>query len=215
MNKTKQKIIIAAIKQFNEFGLSNVRNQDIAKASGISLSNFNYHFKTKQDLVYAVSNYMVKVLQERVYGNKVLMSSEGQGLAIMRSYFEFEEEFKFFYLDTYNILQSYPALKKDFQARLNEAILIIKNLNFLAVGKGLMIPEPPEMPGLYDKLAEQIWINNHFWFCQLHVRGEAEDTVLKGMESNFAILYPYLTEKGRAGHRAYIAAMKKEKEVLW
>jgi len=210
MNKTKKKIIIAAIKQFNDHGLSNVRNQDIAKESGISLSNFNYHFKTKQDLVLEVCDYMVKVLQERVYGNRVLMSSGGQALAIMQSYFEFEEEFRFFYLDTYNILQSYPELKVEFQARMKEAILIIKNLNFLAIGKGSMKPEPADMPGLYDRLAEQIWINNHFLFSQLHIRGITEDTVLKGMESNFTILYPYLTEKGREGHRAYIKAFREE-----
>lgn len=209
MNKTKKKIILAAIEQFNEHGLSTVRNQDIAKASEVSLSNFNYHFKTKQDLVYEVCDYMITVLQDKVYGNKVLMSAEGQSLEITRSYFEFEEKFKFFYLDTYNILQSYPVLKEGFQDRLNEAILIIKNLNFLAIGRGSMKPEPPDMPGLYEKLAEQIWINNHFWFAQMNIRGKTENTVLKGMEANFAILYPYLTEKGRAAHRKYIAKLKE------
>ena len=212
MNKTKKKIILAAIERFNQEGVSNVRNQDIAKASGISLSNFNYHFKTKQDLVYAVCNYMTEVLEEKVYGNKVLIGTGGQGLAITKAYFEFEEEFKFFYLDTYNILQSFPALKEVFQNRLNEAIQIIKNLNFLAVGKGAMIPEPEDMPGLYERLAEQIWINNHFWFAQINIRGKAEDTVLKGMEANYAILYPYLTEKGRKGHQKFIAKLKEDKE---
>ena len=196
MNKTKKKIILAAIELFNELGVSNVRNQDIAKASDISLSNFNYHYNTKQDLVYAVCDYMIVILQERVYGNKILTSSGGEGLAIMRAYFEFEEEFRFFYLDTYNILKSFPNLKEIFHTRINEAIQIIKNLNFLAVGKGAMIPEPKDMPGLYNQLAEQIWVNNHFWFSQMHIRGKSEDLVIKGMEFNFAILYPYLTEKG-------------------
>lgn len=213
MNKTKKKIILAAIEQFNEQGVSNVRNQDLAKASGISLSNFNYHFKTKQDLVYAVCDYMIVVLEEKVYGNKVLMSSGGQDLAIMRAYFEYEEEFKFFYLDTYNILQSFPNLKEVFQSRLNEAIQIIKNLNYLAVGKGAMIPEPADMPGLYNILAEQMWINIHFWFAQMNIRGKSEDMVIKGLEANYAILYPYLTEKGRKVHQTFIAALKEEKGI--
>lgn len=210
MNKTKKKIILAAISQFNEHGVSNVRNQDIAKASGISLSNFNYHYKTKQDLVFAVCDYMTIVLEEKVYGNKVLISSGGDALSITQSYFEFEEQFKFFYLDTYNILKSFPSVKEVFQTRLNEAIQIIKNLNFLAVGKGAMKPEPEDMPGLYNQLAEQLWMNNHFWFAQMSIRGKSVDMVLKGMEANFAILYPYLTEKGRKGHRDYIAALKAE-----
>lgn len=212
MNKTKKKIILAAIEQFNEHGLSTVRNQDIAKASGVSLSNFNYHFKTKQDLVYEVCDYMVVVLKENVYGNKVLISSEGQGMDITRAYLEYEEEFKFFYLDTYNILQSYPDLKEEFQTRLNEAILIIKNLNFLAVGKGAMKPEPADMPGLYEFLAEQIWINNHFWFAQKYIRGKTENAILRGLEANFAILYPHLTERGIKAHRKYIADLKEKRQ---
>ena len=65
MNKTKLKIILAAIKLFNEEGLMNVRNQDIAKGAKMSLSNFNYHYKTKQDLVVAVCDYMTNILEER------------------------------------------------------------------------------------------------------------------------------------------------------
>lgn len=204
MNKTKKKIIVAAISLFNEKGLSNIRNQDIAKAAGISLSNFNYHFKTKQALVYTVFEYMVAVLQEQVYGNKILIQ-EGQGLEITKAYFEFEQDFRFFYLDTHNILQTYPELKKVFQKQVKEAILIIKNLNYIAIGKGLMIPEP--LPGLYDRLAEQIWVNNHFWFAQTQIRGEEKATVKKGMETCYTILYPYLTEKGRHVYQKYFEGL--------
>ena len=95
MNKTKKKIILTAIRLFNEKSIANVRNQDIAEKAGVSLSNFNYHFKTKQDLVYAVCTYMSEILEEKVYGNKVLIMS-GQGLEITKSYFEFERDFRFF-----------------------------------------------------------------------------------------------------------------------
>ena len=203
MNKTKKKIILASISLFNELGLMNVRNQDIAKEAGMSLSNFNYHFKTKQDLVYAVTDYMKEVLQEKVYGNKLLIQ-EGKGLTITKAYFEFEEEFRFFYLDTYNILQSYPEIKTDLQQQIKEAIQVTKNLNYLAVGMGYLKPEPEEMPGLYDQLAEQIWINNHFWFTQMHVRGEVDDIVLRGLRACVSISYPYLTEKGKEVYLGFI-----------
>jgi len=203
MNKTKKKIILASITLFNELGLMNVRNQDIAKEAGMSLSNFNYHFKTKQDLVYAVTDYMKEVLQEKVYGNKLLIQ-EGKGLTITKAYFEFEEEFRFFYLDTYNILQSYPEIKTDLQQQIKEAIQVTKNLNYLAVGMGYLKPEPEEMPGLYDQLAEQIWINNHFWFTQMHIRGEMNDIVLKGLKACVSISYPYLTEKGKKVYFGFI-----------
>jgi AcrR family transcriptional regulator len=150
MNKTKKKIILSAVKLFNQVGLANARNQDIAEQAGVSLSNFNYHFKTKKDLVLEVMTYMKEVLEENVYGNKLLIQ-DGQGLEIAKSYYEFEEEFQFFYLDTHNIIQTYPELKAGLEIQINESIQMIKNLNYMGVGMGLMKPEPTEMPGLYDQ----------------------------------------------------------------
>lgn len=189
----------------------NVRNQDISEKAGMSLSNFNYHYKTKQDLVMAVIEYMKEVLNEKVYGNRVLVQ-EGKGLEITRAYFEFEEEFRFFYLDTYNILQTYPEIKVDMQKQMQEAIQVIKNLNYLAVGMGYLQPEPADMPGLYDKLADQIWINNHFWFSQMHIRGETGDMVIKGLEACVAISYPYLTLKGKEVYLSFIEKVKEEQK---
>ena len=203
MNKTKYKIILAAIKLFNQDGVMNVRNQDIAKTAKMSLSNFNYHYKTKQDLVLAVCEYMSQVLEEKVYGNSIFVR-QGQGLAMTRSYFEFEKEFRFFYLDTYNIIKNYPELKEGIEKQIKEAIQIIKNLNYMSIGRGFMKPEPPDFPGLYDKLAEQIWINNHFWLSQMNIRGEKEVSVTKGMEMSFTLIYPYLTNKGKQAYMSYL-----------
>lgn len=213
MNKTKKKIILASITLFNASGVSNVRNQDIAEEAGISLSNFNYHFKTKQELVYAVFDYMEEVIQEDVYGNKVLIR-QGQGLDITKAYFEFEEDFRFVYLDTYNIMQTYPKLKERIQQQIEEAIQIIKNLNYMAIGMGFMKPEPKDMPGLYNSFAEQLWINNHFWFAQREVRGIKGNTVLKGLEACFAVSYPYLTEKGVMAYRTFIEDTRLKMEAV-
>jgi AcrR family transcriptional regulator len=209
MNKTKKKIILSAVKLFNQVGLANARNQDIAEQAGVSLSNFNYHFKTKKDLVLEVMTYMKEVLEENVYGNKLLIQ-DGQGLEIAKSYYEFEEEFQFFYLDTHNIIQTYPELKAGLEIQINESIQMIKNLNYMGVGMGLMKPEPTEMPGLYDQLAQQIWINNHFWFAQMKIRGLEGSVVVKGLEAGFGIVYPYLTEKGIAAYREFIDGVKAE-----
>ncbi len=211
MKKTKKKIILSAIELFNKVGLANARNQDIAENAGISLSNFNYHFKTKKDLVFEVINFMKEVLEEDVYGNRLLIQ-EGQGLEIAKSYYEFEEKFQFFYLDTNNIIQTYPELKKDLQDQINESLQMIKNLNYMSIGKGLMKPEPQEKPGLYDQLAQQIWSNNHFWFAHMKIREIEGSIVVKGLEANFGIVYPYLTEKGIASYQSFIEGVKNEQD---
>ena len=125
MNKTKKKILNTAITLYNEFGIANVRNQDIAEKAGMSLSNFNYHYGAKKDLIIAVFDLMNETLQKNVYGNRVLVQ-EGQGLSITKSYFEFQQLFCFFYLDTPNILKMFPELTRKFKNKLKRLIKSLK-----------------------------------------------------------------------------------------
>ncbi|MFK8009225.1 MAG: TetR/AcrR family transcriptional regulator [Saprospiraceae bacterium] len=53
-------MILSAIKLFNQVGLANSQNQDIAEQAGISLSNFNCHFKRKKDLVLEIMTYLCR-----------------------------------------------------------------------------------------------------------------------------------------------------------
>jgi AcrR family transcriptional regulator len=211
LNKTKKKIIIAAVELFNEFGIAHVRNQDIAKKSGISLSNFNYHFPTKKDLIIATLDYMTEILVRDVYGNRKLIM-EGEGLTITKCYFEFQEQFCFFFLDTPNILKAYPEINEQIQEQINEAFKIIKGINYLSIGMGFMKPEPKDYPGLYDELSAHIWRNTHFWISYSRIKGMDEDLVLKGMQSHFSLSYPYLTDKGISGYKKYLEKLVEEKQ---
>jgi hypothetical protein len=210
MNKTKKKIILAAIKLYNKFGFANVLNQDIAKSASISLSNFNYYFSTKQELVFSVCEYMVIDLKRRMSETSVLINKGRMALDIPKIYLEFEYDFKFFYLDTYNILQSYPVLKEEMHKQINESMQIIKNLNYLSIGMGYFKPEPEDFPGLYDKLVEQIWVNSHFWFAQNIIRGSKNDSIVEGLENSYALIFPHLTEKGKMRYKEYMIKIKAE-----
>ena len=203
MNKTKLKLIKAALKSFNEEGVVNSTNQEIAKAAGVSLSNFNYYFKTKKDLVVDVCNYMCEVLEEQVYGKQILFDNS-QGLHILKSFFEFKLAFQFFYLDTPSILKSFPDLHEQVLFQINKAIQLIKNLNYMYIGMGRMKPEPVDFPGLYDHLAEQIWMTNHFWMAQSYIRKISDNFVENGIKHCFSITYPYLTETGIEGYKAFM-----------
>ena len=210
MNETKKKIILAAIKLYNKFGFANVLNQDIAKSASISLSNFNYHFSTKQELVFSVCEYMVIDLKRRMSETSVLINKGRMALDIPKIYLEFEYDFKFFYLDTYNILQSNPVLKEEMYKQINESMQIIKNLNYLSIGMGYFKPEPEDFPGLYDKLVEQIWVHSHFWFAQNIIRGSKNDSIVEGLENSYALIFPHLTEKGKMRYKEYMIKIKAE-----
>ena len=206
MNKTKKKILNTAVILYNESGIANVRNQDIAERAGMSLSNFNYHFGAKKDLIVAVFDLMFETLQKNVYGNSILVK-EGQGLTITKSYFEFQERFCFFYLDTPNILKMFPELNEKVQKQIEESYQIIKNLNYLAIGMGMMKPEPEDNPGSYDQLMRHIWIHNHFWFANSRIINSEDNLVKKGIESLFSLCYPYLTKKGVLSYKQFIKSL--------
>jgi AcrR family transcriptional regulator len=206
MNKTKKKILNTAVILYNESGIANVRNQDIAERAGMSLSNFNYHFGAKKDLIVAVFDLMFETLQKNVYGNSILVK-EGQGLTITKSYFEFQERFCFFYLDTPNILKMFPDLNEKVQKQIEESYQIIKNLNYLAIGMGMMKPEPEDNPGSYDQLMRHIWIHNHFWFANSRIINSEDNLVKKGIESLFSLCYPYLTKKGVLSYKQFIKSL--------
>ena len=206
MNKTKKKILNTAVILYNESGIANVRNQDIAERAGMSLSNFNYHFGAKKDLIVAVFDLMFETLQKNVYGNSILVK-EGQGLTITKSYFEFQERFCFFYLDTPNILKMFPDLNEKVQKQIEESYQIIKNLNYLAIGMGMMKPEPDDNPGSYDQLMRHIWIHNHFWFANSRIINSEDNLVKKGIESLFNLCYPYLTKKGVLSYKQFIKSL--------
>lgn len=204
ISKAKDKIIQKAIDLFNEHGLYNVLNQDIAKASGMSLSNFNYHFPKKQDLIYYLCGHLNYVLDHRIKENK-LLTNDGIILELTKIYLEFENDFKFFYLETQHVLRSHPDLKNEMQKRIKEDIQMIKNLNYIAIGKGYMLQEPNDFSGIYDIVANQIWMMSHFWYAQTNLRKEEKDSsVATGLRSCYAILDPYLTPKGKEVYRNYL-----------
>ena len=210
ISKTKKKIIVAAVELFNELGIAQVRNQDIAKESGISLSNFNYHYATKKDLVKATFDYMTEELIQNVYGNKTLIM-EGEGLAITESFFVFQQRFSFFFLDTPNILKSYPIVTEQIKDQIEDAFKMIKGINYLSIGMGFMKPEPKDFPGLYDELAAHLWRNTHFWISYARIKDFKEDLVVKGMESHFSLIYPYLTEKGVQANKKYLEHLREKR----
>ena len=73
---TKEKILNASIRLFNENGLANVRLQQIASEIGISVGNLAYHFRNKEAILEAVAENLDVELSEilssyRIYPNLI------------------------------------------------------------------------------------------------------------------------------------------------
>lgn len=60
--RNRRKIIAAAWELYADRGIDNVRNHDIAAASGLSTSAVNYHFRTKTQLLEAALRYSLEII---------------------------------------------------------------------------------------------------------------------------------------------------------
>tara|TARA_B100000768_G_C11126075_1_gene309653 strand:+ start:40 stop:306 length:267 start_codon:yes stop_codon:yes gene_type:complete len=81
---------------------------------------------------------------------------------------------------------------------------MIKNLNYIAIGKGYMVPEPDNLKNVYGLLANQIWMSSHFWYVQADFKNQEKDIIAKRLISNYALVFPYLTEKGVDKYLEYL-----------
>src|SRR5699024_651864 len=60
--RNRLKIIAAAWELYADRGIDKVRTEDVARASGLSTSAVNYHFRTKNQLLQAALRYSLEVI---------------------------------------------------------------------------------------------------------------------------------------------------------
>lgn len=193
MKPTQHKIITTAIELFNQDGTGNVRVQDIAAAAEISPGNLTYHYKTKNDLMLGVIEYVQQSLSETSKGYD-LMGDAMIWISIIRNYLDFQTRFRFFYRDTLVIIKLYPEARSFYRSHLQKIIHYNKNAVFLAVGRGFMINEPHD--GHYEVFAKNLWSVLNSWLTEREVLGESQLDYKKGVTALLEMHYPYFTKKG-------------------
>ena len=84
---TKQKIIVAAAREFSEKGFLRTTMRGISKRAGINHAGINYHFSTKKDLYLEVMTYLFEETarfdaprQENIHSAKVWQEAIRQHL---------------------------------------------------------------------------------------------------------------------------------------
>ena len=205
---TKQKIIQAAIRQFNEFGMANVRLQQIAQDVGISPGNLAYHFRNKEAVVEAVIDELYNEDKEilaayRLFPNLIDFDNQ------LSKYFSFIEKYPFYFLDFLEIERYYPEIQQKRLVHITKMISQIRKRFDFNQQRGVLTQEPK--PGIYDDIAQTIWVLITFWLPQNLVRGKSsnpDSTYFKEMVWNQ--LYPYFTPEGKAEFEQLIVPILKK-----
>ncbi|MFK7982973.1 MAG: TetR/AcrR family transcriptional regulator [Saprospiraceae bacterium] len=193
MNKTKKRIIETTIRLFNRDGFANVSLPLIAKIVDISLGNLTYHFKKKEDLIEDIYTLFQEELAIITKDYKQL-SNLGEMDEQLRDFYEFQQRFRFFYLDLLEIERAYPAIAERHQKHIEGQINGLAKSFIHNAALGNLIKQ--ERPIFYQHLGQQFWLITVFWSMQLAVRGKT-GTVEGMKQAAWLLVLPHATEKGR------------------
>jgi AcrR family transcriptional regulator len=188
--RTRARILDAALRLFNERGTAVVSTNHVASAAGLSPGNLYYHFADKQEIVRALHERYAAAHEEMWDAAAVSLSALRANLtASMRLGWEY----RFFERELVALLRADPMLRADYQ-RVYERRLG----QWLAFGEQLVAAgaiRAPEPPGTLRDLAVAVWLVGGSWLPFLEITGDPEDPaqVAKGADLVLAVLAPYLS----------------------
>lgn len=189
---TKQKILEASIRLFNWNDVANVRLQQIADETGISVGNLAYHFKNKEAIVSAVYENLFdefsEILSAYLIGPK-LTDFDHQ----IEQYHVFFSKYKFYLIDLFEIERAYPHIMERWREYVGKMVMQIRKRLDYNVQRGILKPEPA--PGIYDTLTNNIWMTIVFWIPQQILTGNPLDDV-QFKQTVWGHIRPYFSPKG-------------------
>lgn len=160
--KTRDKIVHASLKLFNEHGERNITTNHIAAHLGISPGNLYYHFRNKEDIIRSI----FKLYEEHLAQGFQPYEGEKVDAALLMGYFDalFYTlwQFRFMYANLVVILsrdeqlnQMYTELQEDFLASATKIFAKLKHDGVLNIADDEMMPLADTI-----RMVACFWISN-------------------------------------------------------
>ena len=187
---TKQRILTASIKLFNEDGLKNITTNHIAKELGISPGNLYYHFKNKEEIIMAIYDEMI------VYMNNA-WALEIDSIAIvnyLKKLSHLYYEYRFFQYELVEILRKNEKLRKKYNANKEKRIKEIKLVFYKLKELGLINCRD----NFIENLVELLWMLSEFWMTNSKIKNQDFESfdLKEYFELIKEIVFPVLTREG-------------------
>ncbi len=191
---TKEKILDSAVKLFNRDGLVNVRLQHIADEAFVSIGNMTYHYRTKELIIQAVWEQLVKKQQLLLAEYRVVPLFEDIERQI-RSMFQLQQEYLFFYLDTLEVVRAFSEIHKAHRQHIEwqvQQVVIMLQFN---VARGAFFM-PNTEGGYHRQVAHNYWQVSDLWLYRQKVMGGDIKDFDNYRSVLWALLIPHFTEMG-------------------
>ncbi len=192
---TKDRVVGAAVRLFNERGTAAVSTNHIAEGAGISPGNLYYHFRNKEEIVREILKRMFVAWGEVWVLPEDRPLGVGDVRALLSKNFELQWRYRFFYREQIALLRRDPELARSYRdiqrERLGEQELFLGGF----VEAGVM--RAPEDPETLPALVKAGWIVATNWLSFLEAGGRevGADQMEEGADVVLQFFRPYLTEE--------------------
>ncbi|MBK6902440.1 MAG: TetR family transcriptional regulator [Saprospirales bacterium] len=198
---TKDRILEAALRQFNELGTDQTTLRSLAEELGISHGNLCYHFKNTDALIEALYDCLIAEIEEQVIQSQHPDNELEEMVQQAETTFRLLYKYRFLLLDLVRITRRIESIRQKFRA-----VMQLRRLQFHVtfghlVRRGLMREE--WVPGLHDRLITNLLVLGDNWIpnAEIHFDEKGESVIRYYFEAFKAGLMPYLTEQGMEAFR--------------
>jgi len=196
---TRERVLEAALRLFNDRGTAAVSTNHVAEGAGISPGNLYYHFRNKEAIIRVIFDRMDAYWE----GSYALGGGVDPSVKELRNMVEetFSGlwEYRFFYRELGALTRRDPELGARYR-KLRERGLAgteVLLLAFLEAG----VLAGPEDPGALSRLAKTLMLVAEFWMPFEETGSEAleHEPSREGVELMMQVLEPYLADGETAG----------------
>ncbi len=197
--ETKQKILNASLVLFNEYGLTNVRLQQIADKTGISVGNLAYHFANKEAITRNLIAGVTASLRDLLRQHGKYASLHDLNF-FFREFYRISAQYPFFHVDILEIKRNYPDSYGSAQPLFNKVRRQLERRFDLCLQQHLM------RSGVnWKNMVSSLWILMFFTPAESQIDGRknanAENLYLRRL---WNYIVPYFTAKGAGEYNSSI-----------
>lgn len=194
---TKERILKAALKLFNKYGINRITVRHIAKELKMSHGNLCYHFPNTNTIIAALYENLVEqfnVILDSLEPNENAFEALTQS---MYKIFDLVNKYKFLFLHFVEIGRRIPSIKRRHFELIEMRKIQIRQFTTIFQNEGYYRKDLPDSQ--YEWLITQIFIYGDFWLSssELLYQGNQKDKINFYLQGYMALFIPYLTEKGK------------------
>ena len=205
MKETRSNILKAALGLFNKQGFVNVRLQHIADKAWVSVGNLAYHFENKQEILLALYNQIAKLQRDLLNELNIVPLFEHLDRH-WNNVFKVQETYRFFYIDTLEILRSNKSIEEKHQNHINWEVQQLQQMLMFNISRGAINGLPGESD--VQQLARLLWMCENLWHHQSLITGSGADSSSGLKQNPWYVIKPYFTEIGKQEY-AQLQDLKK------